>query len=355
MDFEKIIAFAEKQNASDAHFVINKPIFLRIAQNMVPIKETKVTKADLDGFLKMLITPEEREVLEKRRQFDFLHITKGGIRLRGNVFAQQYGYSFSFRLIPREIRALDSIGFPDFLVKRLVNIRQGLILVVGPTGQGKTTTLASVLQERMKNKMEHLITLEDPIEYVLDHGKGVVQQREVGRDVLDFRFGIEAALREDPDVLMVGEMRNLETISSALTMAETGHVVFSTLHTNNGPETITRIIDVFSQSQQDQIRAQLSSTLKLIISQRLVPKDGGGLTLVYEVLTSNYAVQNYIRQNKIFQIPNVLQTDSSGEMIQFEQSLASLYMNKVITKEMAEEYSEDVDQLNSILKANGVK
>ncbi len=354
MDFEKIIAFAEKQKASDIHIVVGMPIFLRIAQNMLPIKETNITKLDIDALLKQLLSSENMATLKEKKQTDFLTITKTGLRLRGNAFHQQNGISFSFRLIPRTIRPLDTIGFPDFLLEKLLHMRQGLVLVVGPTGQGKTTTLAAVLQERMRNKMEHLITIEDPIEYILDNGKGIVQQREVGRDVLNFKFGIESSLREDPDVLMVGEMRNLETITSALTMAETGHVVFSTLHTNNGPETITRIIDVFSESQQDQVRSQLASTLKVIISQRLIPKADGGLTLVYEILSSNYAVQNYIRQNKIFQIPNVLQTDSSGEMVQFEQSLAGLYINKQITKEVAEAYSDDIDQLRSILKANGM-
>lgn len=355
MDFDKIIDFGEKQRASDVHFVLNMPIFLRIDQDMVPIKETKMTPKDMEDMLEKLLTKEERLTFEKRRQFDFLHITPSGIRLRGNVFHQQFGVSFSFRIIPRKIREIEDLGFPDFLIERLVNMKLGLVLVVGPTGHGKSTTLASIIQERMKTKMEHVITIEDPVEYVLGSGKGIVQQREVGRDVINFTLGIESSLREDPDVLLVGEMRNLETISSALTMAETGHVVFSTLHTNNGPETITRIIDVFSEHQQDQIRSQLAATLKVVIAQRLIPKPDGGMAMAYEVLTTNYAIQNYIRQNKIFQIPNVLQTDSSGEMVQFEQSLAGLVIEETLPKEVAEKYAPDKEQFLSILKANGVK
>lgn len=354
MDFDKIIDFGEQQRASDVHFVIDMPIFLRIDQKMVPIKETRNTIADLEGLLTTLLTEEERVLFHEKKQFDFLHVTKSGIRLRGNVFQQQFGISFSFRIIPRKIRDIETIGFPDFLIEKLVNMRQGLVLVVGPTGQGKSTTLASILQERMKTKTEHVITVEDPIEYVLNSGVGVVQQREVGHHVKSFTLGLESALREDPDVLLVGEMRNLETISAALTMAETGHVVFSTLHTNNGPETITRIIDVFSDAQQDQIRSQLAATLKVIISQRLIPKPDGGLALAYEILTSNYAIQNYIRQNKIFQIPNVLQTDSSGEMVQFEQSLAGLVIEGTLPRDVAENHADDLEQFTSILKANGM-
>ncbi len=356
MDFEKVIAYAEEKDASDVHFSVDMPVFIRINKQMMPMGEEKLKVEDIEALADKLLHERQKQILKERRQVDFLAVMKSGLRLRGNAFYQQYGLSISFRVIPKKIRELSEIGFPQFLYDRVMKTQQGLILVVGPTGQGKTTTLASILQERMRNKTEHIITIEDPIEYVLPSGKGIVQQREVGRDVIDFTFGIESSLREDPDVLMVGEMRNLETISSALTMAETGHTVFSTLHTNDGPQTITRIIDVFPADKQDQIRSQLATTLKLIVSQRLVPTtDGEGLVLAYEVLTSNYAIQNYIRQNKIFQIPNVLQTDSSGYMVQFEQSLAGLVIEGTISKDIALEYSEDPEQLSAILTANGYK
>jgi len=356
MDFEQIVATAQQNKASDIHFVPSKPVFLRINSAMAPLGQEAMSKEQIQQILEPLITDSQKEVLNKNRQVDFLTITKAGIRLRANVFFQERGMAATFRIVPQAIPEFKALGFPPFVQEKLMKMKQGLILIVGPTGQGKSTTMASMLQARLTTKTENIITIEDPVEYVINSDKGVIQQREIGRDVVNFEDGIKASLRQDPDLLMVGEMRNLETISAALTMAETGHGVISTLHTNNGPETITRIIDIFPADAQDQIRSQLGSTLKMIISQRLVPTlDGKGLVLAYEVLTSNYAIQNYIRTNKVFQIQNVLQTDASGEMVQFEQSLAGLVMNKRITKEIAEEYAQDVEQLKNILIANGVK
>ncbi len=356
MDFEKIIDSAEKAKASDVHFSPGLPIFFRVSGQMIPQGEEQMAAEEIQKTVESLLSAEFKEKLQSRRQLDFLTTTKAGLRLRGNAFYQEFGMSVSFRIIPREIREFGTIGFPHFVHEKILKMNQGLVLIVGPTGQGKSTTLASMLQERAKNKTEHIITVEDPIEYLITSTSSVVQQREAGRDVLNFRDGIEAGLREDPDLLMVGEMRNLETISAALTMAETGHVVFSTLHTGNCAETITRIIDVFPAEAQSQIRSQLASTLKMIIAQRLVPSaDGKSLVLSYEILTTNYAIQNYIRQNQIYQIPNVLQTDPSGTMIQYEQSLAGLVITNKITREIADEYALDKDQLKSILVANGVK
>ncbi len=356
MDFEKIIATAEEQGASDIHFSPGLPIFFRINGNMMSAGGEKLTAEQVSAIVSPFLTPDQAETLKKRKQIDFLARTSKGLRLRGNAFYQEFGMAASFRIIPLKIREFSTIGFPKFVHERIMSMHKGLVLIVGATGTGKSTTLASMLQERIMNKAEHCITVEDPIEYLIPSGKGVIQQREVARDVLNFQDGIEAALREDPDVLMVGEMRNLETISAALTMAETGHVVFSTLHTNDCPETVTRIVDIFPADQQDQIRSQLSATLKMIIAQKLVPTtDGKGLVLAYEILTTNYAIQNYIRQNKIFQIPNVLQTDSSGYMVQYEQSLAGLVIAGKITQEIAHEYAQDKDQLKAILVSNGVK
>jgi twitching motility protein PilT len=356
MDFEKIIATAEENKASDVHFSPGLPIFFRVNGQMTPVGEEKLTSEEILLFVENFLNPEHKEIFKTRKQVDFLVTMSTGLRLRGNVFHQEHGMAASFRIIPRQIRNFTDIGFPKFVHDRIMSMHKGLVLIVGATGTGKSTTLASMLQERIMNKTEHCITIEDPIEYIIPSGKGVIQQREVGRDVLHFQDGIEAGLREDPDVLMVGEMRNLETISAALTMAETGHVVFSTLHTNDCSETVTRIVDIFPSEQQDQIRAQLSATLKMIIAQKLVPTaDGKGLILAYEILTTNYAIQNYIRQNKIFQIPNVLQTDSSGYMVQYEQSLAGLVIAGKITREMAHDYAQDKDQLNAILVSNGVK
>jgi len=331
-------------------------MFYRINGELHKVNDTVVSAAEIQAMLVELLTDRHKKELQEKRQTDFGVISPGNIRLRGNAFFQDNGISVSFRVIPAQLRDFSTLGFPDFVQKKLLEMQNGFVLVVGPTGQGKSTTLAAVLQERLKHRPAHVLTVEDPIEYKLVAENSVIQQREVGRDVPNFQAGIRAGLREDPDVLMVGEMRDHETISAALTMAETGHVVFSTLHTNNGAQTVSRIIDVFPGEQQDQIRSQLASTLSMVISQRLVPTaDGKDRVLAFEVLTSNYAVQNYIRQNKIFQIPNVLQTDSTGQQIEFEQSLAGLVMTNRITQKVAFENALDKEQLKSLLMANRVQ
>jgi len=247
------------------------------------------------------------------------------------------------------------LGFPQFVGEELLRAKQGLVLVVGPTGQGKSTTIASVLKARADNFAEHMLMIEDPIEYIITSAKGIVQQREVGRDTDSYTDGIMGSLREDPDVLMIGEIRDKPTTQAILTLAETGHLVFSTLHTNGAVQTINRILDSFTVEERPQIRSQLAANLSMIISQRLIPRaDGKGRVLAFEILTMNYAVANYIRQDKIFQIPNVMQTDSSGQMILFEQSLVALVMSNRITKEIAMEYATDKNQLKALFELNNI-
>jgi twitching motility protein PilT len=354
MNFEQIINNAISERASDIHICPDYPVFVRKHASFGPINQEVVETRQVQDFLMSILSDTKKQELRDLRQTDFVYATQNGVRLRGNAFFEEKGISIAFRIIPYEIPAFNTLGFPAFVIDKLSHIRQGLVLVVGATGQGKSTTLASIMQERLTTQTEHAITIEDPIEYILPPGKGIIHQRSLGRDVGDFKQGIRAALREDPDVLLVGEMRDYETISAALTMAETGHIVFSTLHTNNGPETISRIIDVFPPEQQSQVRSQLAESLKMIIAQTLVPAINGGRALAYEILTSNYAIKNHIRQNKIFQIPNVLQSDSSGEMVELEQSLAGLVITNRITKEIALEYATDKEQLKAILTSNGV-
>lgn len=355
MDIEQLIAGAVSQGASDIHLTTGVPPHFRVSGQLLPQGADAITAEFLQEFLMKILTEEQKKQLQENRQIDFVMKSAADIRLRGNAFFQEGGLSLVLRVIAKDIRSLDSLGLPDFVIEKIKSLKNGVVLVVGATGQGKSTTLAAILQHLANEKAEHLITIEDPIEYILSNSKALVQQREVGRDVVDFRSGIKAALREDPDILMVGEMRDYDTISAALTMAETGHTVFSTLHTNDGPQTISRIIDVFPPAQQDQVRSQLATALKMIIAQRLVLAVDGTLTLAYEVLTNNYAIQNYIRQNKIFQIPSALQTDASGEMVQFEQSLAGLVINQQVSKEVAMENAADPEQLKAILAANGIK
>ncbi len=355
MDIEQLVSGAVSQGASDIHLNIGFVPHFRVTGKIIPQGEELITEEFLQNFLTDTLPENHKKSLQDDRQTDFVMKSKEGVRLRGNAFFQEGGLSVVLRVITQEIRGLDTLGFPEFVIEKIKGFKNGIVLVVGATGQGKSTTLASVLQHLVTNKAQHVITIEDPIEYILPSGKSLVQQREVGRDVVNFRAGIKAALREDPDILMVGEMGDYETISAALTMAETGHTIFSTLHTSDGTQTISRIIDVFPPEQQEQIRSQLANALRMVVAQRLIPTVDGKLALAYEVLTNNYAIQNYIRQNKIFQIPSALQTDSSGEMVQLEQSLAGLVIGQQITKEVAEEYAQDKEQLKAILAANGIK
>ncbi len=355
MDIEQLVTGAVSQGASDIHLSAGIIPHFRISGQIIPQGEEAVTAEFLQDYLMQILPEKQKQQLQENRQTDFIMKSASGVRLRGNAFFQEDGLSVVLRIIAQEIRQLDTLGFPEFVIEKIKALRNGFVLIVGATGEGKSTTLASILQYLVTDKPQHVITIEDPIEYILPAGQSVIQQREVGRDVVDFRSGIRAALREDPDILMVGEMRDYETISAALTMAETGHTVFSTLHTSDCPQTISRIIDVFPPEQQEQVRSQLATALKMIVAQRLVPTIDGKLVLAYEVLTNNYAIQNYIRQNKIFQIPSALQTDSSGEMVQLEQSLAGLVIAQQITPEVAKEYASDPEQLRAILIANGVK
>jgi twitching motility protein PilT len=355
MDIEQLVAGAVSQGASDIHLSSGVVPHFRVSGVITPQGEEAITAEFLQEYLMQILPEKQKQQLQENRQTDFVMKSAAGVRLRGNAFFQENGISVVLRIIAQEIRQLDTLGFPEFVIEKIKSLRNGFVLIVGATGEGKSTTLASVLQHIVNETSQHVITIEDPIEYLLPRGKSVIQQREVGRDVTSFRSGIRAALREDPDILMVGEMRDYETISAALTMAETGHTVFSTLHTSDCPQTISRIIDVFPPEQQEQVRSQLATALKVIIAQRLVPTVDGKVALAYEVLTNNYAIQNYIRQNKIFQIPSALQTDSSGEMVQLEQSLAGLVISQQVSPEVAKEYASDPEQLRAILAANGIK
>ncbi len=353
MNFEKIVDFAIQNGSSDIHIAPELPIYYRVNGQMKKAGENIISPEEIQKIILPFLTNKQKKEVQERRQTDFLAKTSKNIRLRGNVFFQNNGLSVVFRIIPQVIPDFFSLGFPEFVYEEILKTKRGLVLIVGSTGQGKSTTLASIIQKRANTLSENILTIEDPIEYIISSGKSIVQQREVYRDVMNFADGVKASLREDPDVIMVGELRDLETISATLTLAETGHLVFGTLHTNSGPETIHRLIDIFPSEQQDQIRAQLASTLLMIISQQLIPTiENKGRTLAYEILTSNYAIKNHIRQNKIFQIPNVLQTDSSGTMVLMEQSLAGLVSMGKISKEIAAKYSEDPDQLKSMIETS---
>ena len=355
MDINQLIDAAAQNQASDVHLVPKKKPYVRKSGILAPVEQMEVLTSDVIAqYVNSVLDEQQQKDLVAGRQVDFVYVTQQGVRLRGNAFYQREGMALSLRIIPSKIIPFPNLGFPEFVRNKILGMKQGFVIIVGPTGQGKTTTAASILQERANAKTEHIVTIEDPIEYIVNSDKSIIQQRNVGQDVPTFKEGIKGALREDPDILFVGEMRDLDTISSALTMAETGHAVFATLHTNNGPQTISRIVDMFPSEQQAQIQAQLAGSLTMIISQRLLPTVDGKLQMAYEILTCNYAVRNYIRTNKIFQIPNVLQTDSTGEMVQFEQTLTALVAANRVKKEVAFDYAQDKELLQSMLVANGV-
>lgn len=354
MDFEKILQYAVDNKASDIHISPDIPVFFRIHGTMASVGEP-VTIGDIQNLALNILAPKQQENLETKRHVDFVYSSKSGYRFRGNAYHTREGLVIALRIIPNDVPDFHTLGVPDFVLQHAMGLPHGLVLVVGPTGNGKSTTLASMLKHRSQTKAEHIITMEDPIEFLMPSARSIVHQRALGRDVNDFSTGLKAALREDPDVLMVGEMRDLETVSAALTAAETGHLVFSTLHTNNAAETINRIIDAFPSDQQAQVRAQLSATLSMVIAQKLLPReDQPGRVLACEVMVANYAIRNHIRQNTVYQVPNAMQTDNSGEMILFDHSLAQLVVEGKISQKSAFENAISPEQVNYVLELNGM-
>lgn len=353
IDLEKVLTDSVLKKASDVHISPENPISFRVFGDILP-QGIVVNDQEVQNMVLSHLTEKQQENLEKNRHVDFVYTTQSKNRFRGNAYYTRKGLSLAFRTIPVSIPAFTDLGLPMFVLEEISKLKHGLVLVVGPTGHGKSTTLASILDYRAANFQDHIIMMEDPVEFIINSQKGIVDQRSVGRDVNSFYEGLTAALREDPDVLMVGEMRDLETISAALTAAETGHLVLATLHTNDAAETINRIIDVFPADQQAQIRTQLTSTLTMVIAQKLIPTiDKQSRALAYEVLVTNYAIKNHIRQNTVYQIQNAMQTDATGKMILFDQSLAGLVLQKKVSHSLALEYAHSEEGLNHILQLNG--
>ena len=352
-DFEQILKYAVEKGASDIHLTPNLPVSFRIHGKIEYVGEP-IDYAYTQNLAINALTPKQQAQLDEFRDVDFSVSSREQFRFRGNAFFAQGGLSFVLRLIPKVIPEFSELGFPSVLMEHFMNLKQGLVLVVGPTGHGKSTTLASMIQARSNYHAEHIITMEDPVEFMFKSGKSIVHQRDVGKDAASFERGLKAALREDPDVLLVGEMRDLETISAALTAAETGHLVLSTLHTHDTPETINRIIDAFPTAQQGQVRSQLASSLKMVVAQRLLPSLNGKRSLVYEVMTSNYAIKNHIRQGTLHQIQNYMQTDTSGTMNLFDQSLVNRMLEGAVGMEAAFEHCRSREQLTHLLEVNDV-
>src|SRR5690348_14974629 len=319
------------RNASDLHITAGAHPAIRVRGKLEPLQETPpLTPEVTQQLLYRVLSTEQQKHLEVDRQIDFAHSIPGLARFRVNVYWQREALGAAFRLIPTEIKTLEELGIPTAL-HSLTDKPRGLVLVTGPTGSGKSTTLAALIDEINRKRAEHILTIEDPIEFVHRHKRCVVNQREIGPDATTFADALRAALRQDPDVILLGEMRDLETISTALTAAETGHLVLATLHTQSAPGTIDRIIDVFPAVQQEQVRVQLAEALQGVVAQTLVPTaDGAGRVAAVEVLLPDDAVRNLIRQGKVEQIYSIMQMGSQRGMTTLEQSLAELVQRRVI-------------------------
>ncbi|MBD3329305.1 PilT/PilU family type 4a pilus ATPase [Candidatus Dojkabacteria bacterium] len=339
-----------QRDASDLHISVDYPAMLRVDGDLTPVSNDVVTPKVAEDLILPILEEEKRDRLEVNREVDLAYDYEGKGRFRVNAFYQRKSMAAALRLIPSNIRTIDELGLPG-IYHQLTKINQGFVLVTGPTGSGKTTTLAALLQEINMNRACHILTIEDPIEYVYEPAKALIAQREVGDDTHSWQIAMKSALREDPDVVLVGEMRDYETIASAITLAETGHLVFATLHTNNAAQTIDRIIDVFPEHQQNQVRAQLSNIIEAVIAQRLVPLQSGGRTAVSEIMLANPAVRNLIREAKTHQIDNVIRTSADVGMISLEHSLVKLVRENQITMEVAQRFSVKPEEIVRLLKS----
>jgi twitching motility protein PilT len=345
-DLDEILIQSVKVRASDIHLTTGRPPSYRIDGVLAPIEGERLIPQMLEDILMPLMDVRHREELQNNGQTDFAYAISGVGRFRVNVFKQRGTLASVMRSLPFNIPEPEDLGIPAEVVE-MTTRKRGLILVTGPTGSGKSTTLASLIHVINRTYPYHIITLEDPIEYLHRHDKSVVNQREIGSDSTDYAQALRAALREDPDVILVGEMRDLETISTAITAAETGHLVFSTLHTIGADKTIDRIIDVFPPNQQQQIRIQLASVLECVVSQQLLKKaDGSGRVAALEVLFANNAVRNLIRESKTYQIASIMQTNKRAGMQTMDDALYDLYMRKLIDADNAVTYAQDPVSMN---------
>ncbi|NCO79756.1 type IV pilus twitching motility protein PilT [Candidatus Falkowbacteria bacterium] len=346
MTIKELFAIANKKKASDLHLVVGSPPFLRIDGELQEIGGQKtLAKKDLEQLVYAILTEEQKKRFSENKELDIGIEGDDGSRFRVNLHFEKNNIGLVARLISDAMPTLDEINMPK-ITYDLLKLKQGFILVTGPTGCGKSTTLAAMINYINENEKCNIITLEDPIEYVFKPQKSIIMQRQLGSDMLSFAEGLKHALRQDPNVIMVGEMRDLETIAAAITLAETGHLVLATLHTYSAAQTIDRIIDIFPPYQQTQIRMQLSMTLVAVFSQRLVPKLKGGRIAAREILINTPAVANLIRENKIAQIKTVIETSAKEGMISLDRHLERLYKDKVIAKEVAQVQMENPEILD---------
>ncbi len=346
MTLSQLLKAMLENKASDMHITSGSPPAFRVHGQMVRVKASALTPAETKELCYSVLTDYQKAIFEENKQLDFSFGIRDLARFRGNVYFQRGAVAAAFRHIPFDIPKMSKLGLPP-AVNSLLGRPRGLILVTGATGSGKSTTLASMIDSMNDSDHLHVVTIEDPIEYIHAHKNCLINQREIGQDAKSFGLALKASLREDPDVVLVGEMRDRETIETALTLAETGHLVFSTLHTNSAYQTISRIVQVFPADYQDQIRIQLSMVLEGIVTQSLIPRaDKLGRVLAVELLIPNNSIRNLIRENKLFQIPSamIVGQDVSG-MVTFNQSLLELVKKRLITPDDAMDQSPDPDEL----------
>ncbi len=328
-----------KRRASDLHLITDLPPYLRVDGKLFPLpNQPLLTKEETQNLIFTIATQEQREIILTNRELDFSYDFGDLGRFRVNAYFQKNSLAAALRLVPREIKLIGELGLPD-ICREFAKLNQGFVLVTGPTGHGKSTTIAAILAEINQTRPCHLLTIEDPIEFTFTSNKAIVTQREMNKDTHSWKMALRSALREDPDVVFVGEMRDLETIGAALTVAETGHLVLSTLHTNSAAQTIDRIVDIFPQGSRDQIRMQFSNVFAGVISQRLIPALAGGRLPATEIMLASTAAKTVIREGKTHMIDNVIQTSREVGMVSLEASLAALVSEGKISFEVAQEYA----------------
>ncbi len=346
----ELLAIVAQQGASDLHLVVGSYPMIRVDGRLLPLSQDSILTADdTKSIVDALLTDVQQQTLADTGSVDFSYNYEDKARFRTNVFFQKGRLSVAMRLIPAKIRSLAELNVPEKLYD-FAERSQGLVLMTGPVGHGKSTTLAALVDAINASRAAHILTIEDPIEYIHTHNKAIINQREIGQDARSFADALRAALREDVNVILVGEMRDLETIQTVMTAAETGHLIFATLHTNDAAQTVDRIVDVFPSHQQNQIRAQLANVLLGVVSQRLLPRIGGGRIPAVEIMIKNHAIENLIRENKSYQIDTVIETSLQDGMISLDKSLADLASRGIVTQEDALMYAKNREYFTMLMR-----